>query len=310
MKKVVFALELLGLVTSGLTGASRIITLPVITQGPQKRCVEPSKPQPKLPLVRKDEHFNCYQNNNKMQQGSFVSFNDIAKITKELDGSFEKVGETWRLSLSGGSTDYWPDFYINKVPYTSAESFLSNVVNLQQNTVPLEITGYSKPILKLYNKQLTPSKTLSDYASRDFYANLGAEVVTRLYYNGYLSVGTTLTTSSGFTGGPTLLNFKDHPQSINLVRKKVFTSLPSGEVAMSIAISGKDNFMINISPVSKDGSITFYAPKDIQFVDSASKLKSYQKGQPLTVLLVRVTNTPFNNLQEGIIKASTIKAAR
>ena len=69
---------------------------------------------------------------------------------------------------------------------------------------------------------------------------------------------------------------------------------------MVVARIGLDRFKVAIAPVGHQGQLTFkYPSQTLKFVDQADQLKPAENGV-LPVLVVRLTNTPLQNLKSGI----------
>ncbi|MHA0033704.1 permease prefix domain 1-containing protein [Deinococcus sp. PESE-13] len=283
-------------VTAGLYalagGGAKVLTLPVATQGPATPCVKTSKPQPELPLIRKQEYFNCYQDDAKTVPGTFVTLKTVKKTIEAVGGT-----ATWQpdgtldLTLGRVSIPFWANFRRNGEGYAEVRGLLSILVEhqLQASNVPVLLRGVDHPEVQVGDMLIRLSDVGGKSLGRGIYDDLTSSVLPDLYYDSQRhEVGFAYETHSSPEVGPA---------------KPVTTPFKAGNVVAAFALSGKNVFQASTGVVNVKGQIRLYGPFEaspLQFVTDIHKLAPPKSGQPWPVLLVRLSNTPLNNLKSGI----------
>lgn len=267
-------------------GGGQVITLPVLTHGPKQICVEKTKPQPHLTLVSVQPYFNCYQDDRITREGVYVSMSTAKKTYQAVGQTLELEPEgQYRLSSEVGYTTFGPDFHQQGEDYISAESLLYTLIKFQPKSAKraMSLSGYRQPAVNIGNLTFQLDQSSTFPIGPQLYDNLTDFVIDQIIY------GADRTHSfEMFTWALT-----DQPHTVQ-------TKLNADEAVMVVARIGLDRFKVAIAPVGHQGQLTFkYSSQTLKFVDQADQLKPAENGV-LSVLVVRLTNTPLQNLKSGI----------
>lgn len=295
-KRTLSAALLACLLSAGLNasagGGGRVLTLPVVTEGPATPCVEKTRPQPKLPAVHVVGSFICYQDDAKTQPGTFVSFSTVEKAIEALGGTVTAQDDgNLTLNLGRSSFPFWPDFRRGGESYTDAQSLLSILARHQPQDANVRVTlrGMDKPEVQVGNTRIRLSDTAGKSIGKGIYNDLASSALIDLYYG----------------ARPPQIGFSyETHYSPELGRsKKVPTALRAGEVVTAFALNSENIFQSATAVVDAKGQISLYDPfeaRQLRFVTDPHKLTPFKAGQPWPVLLVKMSGTPLNNLKSGL----------
>lgn len=275
-------------------GSGRVMTLPVLTEGPLTRCVEKSQPQPDLKVVHKEEQFICYQNDAKTQSGAFVSFGTVKKAVEAMGGKVTTLPNgDLNLAVGNTSSQFWPDFRLDGEGYTQATKLLSALITLQaeDESVPISIRAMDNPEIQIGDMVIRLVGNDKKASGESLYSDIVISAVRDLYFEGEdLKVGFSYETHTVPEYGPA---------------RTIRTPLKAGEVVMVLALQEKRNnvFQSATAVVDAEGKIQVHGPlqeNTLRFVTDPKQLSPLKVGQPWPVLLVKMSNTPLNNLKSGI----------
>lgn len=268
-------------------GGGKVLTLPVVTQGPAQNCVDAKrKDQPNLPVVSRNQNFICYQNDNEKIEGAYISLATARQAIEALGGKLTSPPDgSYRLEAQDGSTSFRPSFRQGNDYYIPATGLLGMLIRNESRHAGKKIVlrHYHKPELSIDGLTFKLSQRVNEPVGRQIYSEVGDMILSQLVYKGKSYSSTVSYNAVG-----------DVPHTVR-------TSLKADEAVLVLARLGDNEFKSVIRPVGLNGELKFYfLPGELRFVNSAEALTPPQSGQATPIMLVRLTNVPLNNLQSGI----------
>lgn len=268
------------------------ITLPVLTERPAKPiCVRGTVP-PNVTVVSQQGDVTCYAGDPRIYQGAFLSLTAVSDALKAQGAQAkflnERSLEVWLPDGGGGVMNAF--FTANGQSYISAEQLVAVAAGgpTAEGPTPVTLSGYAAPLVRLGGVQLRFGNGESQTVGRDFYGRLAVTLVEQLLPPPLPNAPRTLSVGYNLTGG-----------SLHRVR----TSQPVGEVMLLVTRQSQgDNYETDVAEVGPDGSVQLRSRQArLRFVSSLNQLSPYPSGGRIPALLVRVTNTPLNRLNSGIL---------
>lgn len=270
-------------------GGGKVMTLPVITQGPAQKCIEAArKDQPQLPVVSRDQHFICYQPGDARHDGAYLSMTTAKRAIEALGGTLSVHSDgRYRLEGPNGWTSFAPVFREANDYYVPAANFLGTLLRTQSihSEKQIILRHYRNPELSFGGLTLKLSQPVNEPIGQHIYSSVGDLLMSQLVY---------ADADEGFQYEAYYNTAGDVPHTIS-------TGLKPDEAVFVLARLGDNTFKVVTRPVGPNGKVSFfYLPGELRFVTSAKELTPPQAGQPPPVMLVRLTNVPLNNLRTGI----------
>lgn len=265
-------------------GTAKVVTLTTLTDAPKTQCVEIGKPQPKLTLIRSGSLYNCYQDDKTRVNGSYISLQTVKQAVEAVGGQAALISdERLHIQLPGGTADYRPDFRQGGQGYIRTPEMLSMLVWLQipsrKQVLDITIQGYTNPRLHIGDMTIRLNQPGQEAFGYNLYAGLSDLAIDQLIYQ-----------SSD--------NPRQHHVDYLREGKSISYTVPlkAGEVVVALSQPQKDRFSVQVAEVSSRGQITLHSWATPRFVLQPGQLQPAGVGQLLPTALIRMTNTPLNNL--------------
>ncbi|MHA0033705.1 hypothetical protein [Deinococcus sp. PESE-13] len=294
-------------------GGAKVLTLPIVSQGPKSLCVDATEPQPKLTLVGKYRNTVCYQDDATRVNRLFVSLptakklaevmnavsadltpNGTLKIVMEDDSKYER-----RPGVQSGpmTLELGPDFRAGSESYVEAAGLLNLLIRYQpaQNTPPIRIRSANE--LEIQNGEQV--------------VRLPGVGHTSLLNVVYTEIGSLVVRDTYRDASPKL-SWSVFPVPERGPTRRVLTSFTAGEVVLALGLKevrdmegGEQGHFLTSAAVTvqADGSILLpglFQSRNVRFVTNPHQLTPLKSSQSWPVLLVKVSDTPLNNLKSGI----------
>lgn len=263
-----------------------------ITSGPSSECTRaPNEPLPKdTKLVVKTAEMVCYQDDRKQIKYTYISVSQADQVARALGGRVEPL-PNGEIRISFKPDVFPPDSYSNIRTYPAAFklqgelyiSFSSLVNNLISMRAKRQPALYMRPNYLLQ----TDGRPVSLNAMKaDVQGALKVLVAEQLY----LSL---------------------HPQDVYEIDdladgllqhgpiKHYRSGLQVGEIVVALQVQSPSTLKAQVAEIDAEGNFTLQGQVS-KFVSDPNLLDKQTSGQSLPTLLVRVTNTPLNNLKSGI----------
>lgn len=262
------------------------------TSAPRQTCVKSTAAQPDLPLVVKTERVNCYQDASVSQQGIYISFSEMSKALQPL-GIRAEVAKGGAIEFHYGPLggrlvgELYPIFKRGDEPYLSLVDLLQ--MTMSGFPVPVKVQNADSPVFSVGQ---VGSFALTGEAEGD---------APRVYQMVAQSAGYNVFdfSSQGQFFGYDFVDASAPPRTIA-------TGLSAGEVVaayhwQSSALTPREGVPVHVNRVAlslgvtdAQGNVRLPLPEGARFVTAQGKAPGND------VLLLRLTNTPFNNLKSGI----------
>ncbi|PTA67250.1 permease prefix domain 1-containing protein [Deinococcus arcticus] len=274
-------------------GRDVTFTLPVLTQQPVKpSCIRGTVPTATgLTIVSQQGGVTCYTfNDANAYKGVFLSGNDLQQAINAQGGKATLRGARLSIDLPGlttGGGDLNATFAKDGRPYYDAATVVGTL------STPLSVTlrGFKAPQVQIGNLKLQLGQPGTN-VGRAFYNPLALHLISRLLPR---DQATPLRTVSGgwFAAAP--------GETLKGPAHTVLTELPEGEVVMLVTKRAGNTFMADTAEVKAGGSVSLKSEAaNLRFVTDPDQLGPYASGGQINALLVRLSNTPLNNLPSAI----------
>lgn len=263
------------------------------------KCLKKGEPQPELRfLFATSSGFTCYQNDAVVTNGTFVTINEIAK-------SLEPLGITTKVLPDVGKIEFFykplggrlvAETYI---VYKDAQDSYVDVgdlfgVVINGFPIPTHIENFAQPEVIVGNKALFKLANSNVEVGQQVYQTLAKQIAYKLF---------------DFSTQGRYFSYQFSDPLPSSTAQKVQTDLPEGEVVAAFqylsatpqydADTGKrylNTISSEIGVVDAEGKVQFRLPgQGAKFVATAPI-----EPEAHTVMLVHLSNTPFQNIKSGI----------
>lgn len=292
---------------------AKVLTLPIVSQGPKSLCADATEPQPKLTLVGKYRDTVCYQDDATKVNRLFVSLTTAKKMAEVMNAVSADLtpNSTLKIVMENDSKDasrlgvrsgpmtleLGPDFRVGSESYVEAASLLNLLIRYQppQNTPPIRIRSADE--LEIQNGEQV--------------IRLPGVGRTSLLNVVYLEMGSLVVRDIYLDASPKL-SWSVFPVLEGGSVRRVLTSFTAGEVVLALGLKEvrdmeggeQGHFLMSAAvTVQADGSIRLpglFQSQNVRFVTDPHQLAPLKSSQSWPVLLVKVSDTPLNNLKSGI----------
>ncbi|GAA5501478.1 hypothetical protein Dxin01_01210 [Deinococcus xinjiangensis] len=272
------------------------LQLQVQTKGSEVNCVKPEVTQPNQSLLFKTSSWNCYQNDSKTLEGVYMSFSEIQRTLQPLG---------FKVELKDGLIT----FYYNPMKKQIAETYInfrqggesyldaSDMLSMVMNGFPVQthLHDYDHPTVtvgKLSNLVLTgQTPNFGEQVYRTTGQTVGYHIFDFTMQGKYKSF---------------LAKF-DKPEATAPVQT-IHTTNGAGEViaayrwidsAPTVHPNGGSEYLLSkltldIGVTDAQGNVSLHIPDGATFVNKPPTRPSND------ILLVKLTNTPLQNIKSGI----------
>ena len=271
-----------------LAQEANTLTLPVLTSGPKRVCVEKSQLQPQLPLLSRSSNRNCYQDDSQTVNEAFVSLTTASKALS-LIGAKVSQREGGEILMDFGDQSSiltTPNFKRDGETYITAARLLSSIADYgsKEALIPVTVHGYREPKLRIETTTVRLGGSPESRAIPTFYIEYSHSVLFKLLYS---STGQASDFQSEIVvpTGPIIA---------------VNTGLPAGEVVMAAYKVGERHYRSEVAEVQAGGRITLHSSVPLTFVKDGAGLTPRGSAPAQPTLLVRLSGVPVTKPAQGI----------